>query len=129
MNLAEYFQEISGTGILSTADGEGRVDSAVYARPKVLAEDEVAFLMRERLTYNNLKSNPFASFLFLESGPGYRGVRLFLKKNRENQDSKLLDEMTRCWLTPREDEEKGPKHVVYFTVEKVLPLIGDRLEK
>jgi hypothetical protein len=32
--------------------------------------------------------------------------------------------MTRRKLTPELDAEKGPKHLVYFTVEKVLPLIG-----
>lgn len=129
MKLTEYFTETTGTGIISTADAAGRVDSAVYARPKVLAEDKVAFLMRERLTYSNLQANPYASYLFLESGPGYRGLRLYLKKLREDQDPAIVEEMTRCWLTPREDEEKGPKHVVYFKVEKILPLIGDRWEK
>jgi len=129
MKLTDYFTDVTGTGVLATADAEGRVDSAVYARPKVLTEDTVAFLMRERLTYSNLRSNPYASFLFLEDGQGYRGIRLYLKKLREDQDPKLLDEMTRCWLTPSEDEAKGPKYVVYFSVDKVLPLIGDTWKK
>jgi hypothetical protein len=32
--------------------------------------------------------------------------------------------MTRRHLKPEVDVQKGPKHLVYFAVEKVLPLIG-----
>jgi hypothetical protein len=32
--------------------------------------------------------------------------------------------MTRRHLTPEQNAQKGPKHLVIFTVEKVLPLIG-----
>ena len=125
MNLRNYFENKNGTGILSTADAQGRVDSAVYARPHVFDDGNVAFLMRERLTHANLQGNPHAAYLFMESGGGYQGVRLFLKKIREDQDPELVEEMTRSWLSPEEDQAKGPKHVVYFAVEKVLPLIGD----
>jgi hypothetical protein len=33
--------------------------------------------------------------------------------------------MTRRNLTPEEDRSKGPKHLVIFRVDKILPLIGD----
>jgi hypothetical protein len=125
MNLNDYFKEKTGTGILSTADAEGRVDAAIYARPHVFADGSVAFLMRERLTYQNMQSNPHAAYLFIEGGGGYRGIRLFLKKLREDQNPELVGEMTRSYLSAEEDRDKGPKHVVYFSVEKTLPLIGD----
>jgi hypothetical protein len=32
--------------------------------------------------------------------------------------------MTRRSLTPEEDKQKGPKHLVIFRVEMILPLIG-----
>jgi len=32
--------------------------------------------------------------------------------------------MTRRGLTPEEDKQKGLKFLVYFTVQKILPLIG-----
>jgi len=125
MNLNDYFKEKAGTGVLSTADAEGRVDAAIYARPHVFADGTIAFLMRERLTYRNIQSNPHAAYLYIESGGGYRGIRLFLKKLREDQNPELVGEMTRSWLSAEEDRDKGPKHVVYFSVEKTLPLIGD----
>ena len=124
MTLKEYFESTSGTGVLSTADAEGKVDAAIYSTPHVFDDGNIAFVMRERLTHRNLQSNPHASFLFMEHGPGYRGIRLFLNKVNEEADSELIARMTRRGLTPEEDKQKGPKFLVYFTVQKILPLIG-----
>jgi hypothetical protein len=124
MKMKEYFSVSSGTGVLSTADSSGKVDAAIYSTPHVMDDGTVAFIMRERLTRENLRSNPFAAYLFIEDGPGHKGIRLFLKKAREDDNPELIAAMTRRKLTPELDAEKGPKHLVYFTVEKVLPLIG-----
>ena len=122
--LKQYFETASGTGVLSTADADGRVDAAVYSTPHVMDDGTVAFIMRERLTHENLRSNPFAAYLFREDRPGYRGLRLFLKKFREDESPEMIKSMTGRQLKPELDAQKGPKHLVYFTVEKVLPLIG-----
>ena len=124
MTLNEYFASKKGVGVLSTADREGRVDAAIYARPHVMEDGTLAFIMRERLTHQNIGENPFACYLFIENEPGYRGVRLFLKKDREDTDAELIKQMTRRCLTPEEDAAKGPKYLVYFTIEKALQLIG-----
>lgn len=122
--LKQYFEQASGTGVLSTADAGGKVDAAIYSTPHVMDDGTVAFIMRERLTHENLRSNAFAAYLFMEDGPGYKGLRLFLKKTREDADPELIASMTRRNLKPELDAQKGPKHLVYFAVEKVLPLIG-----
>ena len=124
MTLKEYFDSVHGTGVLSTADSLGKVDAAIYSIPHFFDDGTLAFLMRERLTHLNLQSNPCAAFLFIENVSGHRGVRLFLKKVKEETDSALIAKMTRRNLTPEEDKQKGPKFLVYFTVEKILPLIG-----
>jgi len=124
MTLKEYFDNVHGTGVLSTADSEGKVDAAIYSIPHIFDDGTLAFVMRERLTHLNLQSNPYASFLFIENVSGHRGVRLFLKKVKEETDSTLIAKMTRRNLTPEEDKQKGPKFLVYFTVDKILPLIG-----
>jgi len=100
MTLKEYFNNSNGIGILSTADSAGKVDAAVYSVPHVFDDGTVAIVMRERLTHNNLQSNPHATFLFIENAPGYRGVRLFLRKLKEETDSALIAQMTRRNLTP-----------------------------
>lgn len=124
MNLKEYFATHRGVGVLSTADEQGRVDSAIYARPHVLEDGTLAMIMRERLTHKNLQANPYAAYLFIENTGGYKGVRLFIKKIREDDDAELISKMTRRTLSEEEDQAKGPKFIVYFKVEKGLQLIG-----
>ena len=36
MNLSDYFENTTGTGVLATADSNGNVDVAIYARPHVI---------------------------------------------------------------------------------------------
>jgi len=119
----EYFNSVKGTGVLATADAEGRVDTAIYAKPHVMEKDTIAFIMADRLTHQNLQSNDRAAYLFKEDGPGFKGLRLFLKKLREEKDSDLLYEI-RSKRYPKGKEEGKPRFLVFFKVEKVLPLIG-----
>ncbi|MGD9018611.1 MAG: pyridoxamine 5'-phosphate oxidase family protein [Desulfuromonadales bacterium] len=124
MHMQEYFENRQGVGVLSTADNDGKVDAAIYAKPHVLADGTIAFIMRDRLTHKNITANPYAVYLFIENAGGYKGVRLFLKKVREDDDAELIKQMTRRCLTAEEDAAKGPKFLVYFEVEKTLNLIG-----
>ena len=122
MGLKEYFENTKGTGILATADTEGKVDAAVYARPNIMDDGSLAFIMRDRLTHLNLQSNGNATYLFIEHGPGYKGKRLYLTKLREEQDSELLEEMRKRQYL---DEREESKFLVFFKATKELPLIGD----
>jgi hypothetical protein len=124
MHIKDYFAEAKGVGVLATADARGKVDAAIYARPRVMEDGTLAFIMRERLTHHNLQENPCAAYLFIEEGHGYQGVRLFLRKVREDTDAELIGEMTRRWLSPQEDAAKGPKFIVYFALEGMRQLIG-----
>jgi hypothetical protein len=124
MQLKDYFAHAKGIGVLSTADDNGKVDAAIYARPHVTDEGTIAFIMRDRLTHHNLEGNPYAVYLFIEEGRGYQGLRLYLKKVKEDTNAELIQMMTRRCLSPEEDEAKGPKFLVYFEVEKTLNLIG-----
>jgi hypothetical protein len=119
--LQEYFESSKGFGVLATADSNGKVDAAIYSRPHFLEEETVAFIMRDRLTHHNLQSNPSATFLFVEEGTGYKGKRLFLKKAREENNPDLVKKIKRRKYN---DENEEPTFLVYFTIEKVLPLVG-----
>ena len=66
MDLKAYFENTKGTGIISTADAEGNVDCAVYARPHIMEDGSLAFIMRDRLSHKNLQSNPKAANMFIE---------------------------------------------------------------
>jgi hypothetical protein len=119
--LKFYFENTKGTGVLATADNSGKVDAAIYSRPHFLEENQLAFIMRDRLTHHNLTTNPHATFLFIENGPGYKGKRLFLKKVKEEENPELVGKIKRRRYT---DDNQEPRFLVYFTLEKELPLIG-----
>ncbi len=119
--LQEYFESSKGCGVLATADSNGKVDAAIYSSPHFLEEETVAFIMRDRLTHHNLQSNPSATFLFIEEGTRYQGKRLFLKKIREENNPELVKKIKR---RKDNDNHEEPTFLVYFAVEKELPLIG-----
>lgn len=127
MKLSEYFENAKGRGIISTADSGGHLTSAVYARPHFFDDTNIAFIMADRLTHKNLESNPHAVYLFMESGEGYSGKRLYLTKTREEANSPEIDRIRRKDSCPVDDEYmKKNRFLVYFSVDKVLPLIGDK---
>ena len=121
MELKQYFESTKGTGVIATADSHGKVDAAIYARPHFMEDGTLAVIMRDRLTHHNLQSNPHATFLFIEDGPGYKGKRLFLTKVREEQDSELLASIRRRQY-PNDKEEA--KFLVFFKLNQELPLVG-----
>ena len=121
MELKEYFDDTKGVGILATADAEGKVDAAIYARPHFMEDGTLAFIMRDRLTHHNLQSNPHATFLFIKDGPGYKGKRLSMTKVREEEETELLHSLRRRHY-PNDKEEA--KFLVFFKLDKELPLIG-----
>ena len=123
MDLREYFENVKGHGVLATADAEGKVDAAIYGKPHFMDDGSIAFIMADRLTHANLQSNNNAAYLFKEKGTGYKGIRLFLSKLREEQDSDLLYSI-RSKRYASEKEEGKTRFLVFFNVDKVLPLIG-----
>ena len=124
MDLLKYFKGVKGHGVLATADVDGKVDAAIFASPHIMEEGVVAFIMPDRLTHHNLQSNPHAAYLFTEDGPGYKGLRLFLTKKREEEDSELLHSIRRKKYATEKGEEEASRFLVFFKVDKVLPLIG-----
>ena len=124
MKLKDYLESTDGISILSTADSDGKLTTAIYSKPRSMENNTIAFIMRERLTYHNIRNNPHAAYMFIENSPGYQGIRLFLTKIREDDDAEIIARMTRRNLTPDEDKAKGPKHLVVFRVDVILPLIG-----
>lgn len=127
MKLSEYFEKATGTGILATADSAGAVDAAVYAKPHFVDEDTVAFIMADKLTHYNVQQNPRAAYLFREAGEKYLGKRLYLRKTKEVQDPEAVREMRRKKY-PEVSGKYGDenKFIVYFKIDKVLPLVGDK---
>lgn len=119
MDLQTYFKEHTGTGVLATADDKGVVNTAIYARPHVLDDKTVAFIMRDRLTRQNVLKNNSANYLFVESGPAYKGMRLNLKMIDESTDPEMI-----ASLASRKYTTDEARFAVRFSVEKGLELVG-----
>ena len=124
MEIRDYFENTDGRGILATADADGPVDLAVYSRPHFVDANTIALIMRDRLSHRNLQSNPHAAYMFIEKGPGHRGKRLHLKKIREENDPALIEEMRQSHGV-RSGSSAEDSFLVYFTIERIRPLVGD----
>jgi len=127
MQLNEYFERTKGRGIIATADSTGHLTAAVYAKPHFFEDNSIAFIMADRLTHQNLQSNPHAVYLFMESGEGYSGRRLYITKTKEEKNSPLIDQIQRRERCPGDEEyQKQNRFLVYFAIERVLPLIAEK---
>jgi hypothetical protein len=125
MELKEYFENIKGVGVLSTADAQGKVNAAIYGHPHFIDQDIVAFIAGDRLTHANLQANPSAVYLFKEND-SFKGRRLYLTRTREEKDSPIIDDIRRRKHKDLEGSDKTEsKFLIYFKIDKVLPLIGD----
>ena len=124
MGLSEYFENAEGIGILATADSEGVVDLALYAKPYVIDETTIAFVMQERLTHRNLKSNPHAAYMFVEKGQGYAGKRLYLTKIREETNTSVVEMFRKKQPVICSSKDDSNKYLVHFEVNNIWPLVG-----
>ena len=126
MELNDYFEKTTGTGILSTADKNGKVNAAIYSRPHFLDGGKMAFIMRDRLSHSNLQSNPHAVYLFIEDGPGYKGKRLYLNMVKEEKNAEQIVSLQRRKYKTEVEEDR---FLVFFELERQRPLVGDDKRK
>lgn len=127
MKLSEYFETATGKGVLATADSSGKVDVAVYSRPHFIDDETIAYIMTERLTHENLKSNPHAAYIFMEAGDKFVGKRLYLTKIKEETDPEAIAKIRwRKSYTSPDNQQNEKRFLVYFHIDKILPLIGDK---
>lgn len=121
MNLKDYFTK-SGMGVLSTSDAEGNVNAALYSRPHVFEDGSIAFIMNNKLSYRNLQENPKAAYLFIESNSMRDGIRLYLKKIREEENKEIIENLRRHGTSENDAPEKK-LFLVYFKIVRTRPLV------
>lgn len=125
MDLKEYFKTKNGNGVFATAAADGKVNVAVYAKPYVESDKSIAFIMTNRLSFNNLQSNLHAAYLFLESGGAFGGKRLYLTKVKELRGEEFTDPDLKDRYEKATHTYKNEKlTVVFFRVDEIRPLIG-----
>lgn len=123
MKLAELFPE-GGRGVIGTADAAGVVNLAVFAVPHVIDEETLAWGFTEGRSIANLRLNPHASYLYLAPTRGYSGWRLTLTMKEEKGEGELLEKIKElATLSSGTMAGAAVKHVAYFKVDEVRPLI------
>lgn len=113
-----------GRGVMATADAGGVVNTAIYAAPRRIDENTVAWGMTGRRTYQNLRKNPNASYLYIDPGGGFQGVRLTLRLKELTDSGPLLEEIrenTRRVSSP--EAADVVQYVAYFTIVEKRPLV------
>jgi hypothetical protein len=126
MDLTEYFDKTRGFGIFATADSKGQVNVAALSKPTIMEDGTAAFLMSSHLTYHNLQSNPHAAYYFVEHGELYGGKRLYLTKTGEDEDLQLIEKLRKKrYPIFTTKYNNASKYVVFFKIDKILPLVAD----
>jgi hypothetical protein len=110
---------------LATADSDGNVNLAIYARPHMTDDETVVFVMSDKLSHTNLQTNPKAAYMLIEKAQGYNGKRLYLEIIREESDAELVQSIRRLKRYDQEGEAISGSSAVYFKINKVRPLVGD----
>lgn len=126
MDLRKYFEKAEGIGILATSDSDGTVDIAIYAKPEVVNDSTIAFVMKERLSHQNLRTNLNAAYMFIEKGGEYTGKRLYLTKLREEINASVVQEFIKRQPVIADANDDSRKFLVYFHVENAYPLVGEK---
>lgn len=123
MNLAELFSH-SGLGVMSTSSSDGRVDSALYARPHVIDETTLVWGMTDKRTYQNLSRNRHAAYLFKTGDSACTGVRLSLELIKTEDAGDLEEGIGQSLKKLAEDGSAVTiTHAVRFKVTEQRPLI------
>jgi hypothetical protein len=81
--------------------------------------------MQERLSHQNLKSNPHAAYMFVEKGEGYAGKRLVLTKIREETNTSVVEMFRKKQPVICAAGDDSNKYLVHFQVDAIRPLVGD----
>lgn len=123
MDLSATFQDY-GIGVMATADRDGNVNTAVYARPHIVDDLTLVWGMTEGRTFRNLQQNPKAAYLFKNANPGFCGVRISLELLRTEEGGEILSQIRR-----KASEVVAPgvgnavTHAAWFRIGEARPLI------
>ena len=125
--LMEYFNKQPRIGTLSTADKDGKVDSAVFGSPQMTDEKTVLMGLGKNRTLTNLQQNSHAMYLIMEPGKSiteWKGIRVYLRVKDLVTSGAMLDAL-KSWIAKNTGEEAAAMvyAAVSFEVTEVRPLI------
>ena len=124
--LVEYFNKQPRLGTLSTADKNGKVNSAYFGSPRMIDEKTIFMGLGNNRTFANLQDNPQAMFMVMEPAKtiaDWKGVRIYVNMAECQTAGKKLDDM-RATIAQHagESASKMIHAAVTFEIIEVRPL-------
>jgi hypothetical protein len=121
-----YLQTEGRSNVLATTDTSGRVNLAVFGSLALVDDATVVVMVGDNRTYGNLQENPFASCLVTlhgKTGMQQEGCRLYLKVRSIEDKGKTFDAIKEQVRARVGDAAEMLKHLVWFDVEEVRPIL------
>jgi hypothetical protein len=122
MRLSELMKP-GGKGVIATSSSKGEVNTAIYAMPHVIDEETLAWGMTDNRTYENVRENPHASYLYMNTA-GFSGCRISLRLKKIEDAGEMLESIrshTAGIVGP--EAASAVTHVAYFSIVEIRPLI------
>ena len=124
--LMEYFNKQPRLGSLSTADSNGKVNSAYFGSPRMIDEKTIFMGLGNNRTFANLQANSSAVFMVMEPGQtiaDWKGVRIYVTMTECLTSGQKLDDM-RATIAQHagENAAKMIHAAVTFEVQEIRPL-------
>jgi len=122
----EYFNKQPRLGTLSTADKNGKVDSAYFGSPRMVDDKNIFMGLGNNRTFANLQDNPHAVFMVMEPGKtimDWKGVRIYVTMTECQISGEKLDDM-RATIAKHTGKSAGKMihAAVTFEVQEIRPL-------
>jgi len=125
--LREVFNKRPRIGALSTSDGKGNVNVAVFGSPQMIDDNTIVMGIGNNRSYRNLQENPKAAFIIMEPGstaPEWKGVRVYLEAVSIESAGELYNKIKEE-ITNRLGKQAGEMitAAIRFTITEVRSLI------
>jgi len=121
-----YLQAEGRSNVLATTDKSGKVNLAVFGSLALADDATVVVMVGDNRTYANLQENPSASSLVTlhgKTGMQQEGCRLYLKVRSIEDEGKMFDEIKGKVRAKVGDAAEMLKHLVWFDIEEVRPIL------
>lgn len=125
--LTTLFNKRPRIGSLSTANGKGEVNVAVFGSPQMIDENTVVMGIGKNRTFMNLQENPKAVFIVMEPGKtlaDWKGARVYLEALDTETGGGFYDQIKDNIAKAAGKETAQMIHAaIRFKITEVRPLV------
>jgi hypothetical protein len=125
--VMEFFNTRPRNCLITTSNGKGDVNVAVYGSPRMIDENTVVIAVRNNRSYQNLQKNPKAAIIVMEPNEikhDSKAVRVYLDLIAIETEGELLNQFKEQ-IAQRAGKEVADslQAAIRFEITDVRPLI------